>query len=84
MPAFPVDTHIYRLSGRLALRDSKANAEATHDILADLFPPDSYYAVHLNLIRHGREVCHARNPACERCVLQDLCAYYQNLDKDSD
>jgi endonuclease-3 len=72
------------LSGRLALRDSKANAEATHDILADLFPPDSYYAVHLNLIRHGREVCHARNPACERCVLQDLCAYYQNLDKDSD
>ena len=80
MPAFPVDTHIYRLSGRLALRDAKVNAEATHDILADLFPSDTYDAAHLNLIRHGREVCHARNPDCERCVLQDLCAYYQNLD----
>jgi endonuclease-3 len=83
MPAFPVDTHIYRLSGRLALRDAKANAEATHEILTDLFPPETYYAAHLNLIRHGREVCHARNPACERCVLQDLCTYYQNLLKDA-
>jgi len=81
MPAFPVDTHIYRLSGRLALRDPKANAEVTHDILADLFPQETYYAVHLNLIRHGREICHARKPACERCILQDLCQYYQNLDK---
>lgn len=82
-PAFPVDTHIYRLSGRLALRDAKASAEATHDILADLFPPETYYAAHLNLIRHGREVCHARNPACDRCVLQDLCHYYQNFLKDA-
>jgi endonuclease-3 len=79
MPAFPVDTHIYRLSGRLALRDPKATAEATHAILADLFPPETYYAAHLNLIRHGREVCHARNPACEICVLQDLCEYYKNI-----
>jgi endonuclease-3 len=78
IPAFPVDTHIYRLSGRLALRDSKATAEAAHDILADLFPPETYYAAHLNLIRHGREICHARNPACDRCVLQDICTYYQN------
>jgi endonuclease-3 len=81
MPAFPVDTHIYRVSGRLGLRDPKATAEAAHAILADLFPAETYYDVHLNLIRHGREVCHARKPACERCVLQDLCEYYQNLDK---
>ncbi|OGO15083.1 MAG: hypothetical protein A2Z14_05390 [Chloroflexi bacterium RBG_16_48_8] len=79
MPAFPVDTHIYRLSGRLALRDSKASAETAHDILADLFPQETYYAAHLNLIRHGREVCHARNPDCERCILQDLCQYYRDF-----
>lgn len=77
MPAFPVDTHIHRISGRLGLRGPKDNAERTHRILSELFPPEAYYDAHLNLIRHGREVCHARNPECERCVLQDLCLYYQ-------
>lgn len=81
MPAFPVDTHIYRLSGRLALRDAKTNADAAHKILADLFAPDTYYAAHLNLIRHGREVCRARKPACADCVLQDLCHYYETVVK---
>ncbi len=81
MPAFPVDTHIFRLSGRLALRDEKTNAEAAHEVLADLFPADTYFAVHLNLIRHGREICHARNPTCDECVLQDLCHYYETVIK---
>jgi len=44
--------------------------------LAEIFPQDSYYAAHLNLIRHGREVCHARTPQCPSCVLQDLCEFY--------
>jgi len=82
MPAFPVDTHIYRLSHRLGLRPAKASAEAAHGILAELFPPETYYAAHLNLIRHGREVCHARKPACEKCVLQDLCVYYAEVVKE--
>jgi endonuclease-3 len=81
MPAFPVDTHIFRLSGRLALRDENTNADAAHKVLADLFHPDTYYAAHLNLIRHGREVCHSRKPDCERCVLQDLCHYYETVIK---
>jgi endonuclease-3 len=81
IPAFPVDTHIYRVSGRLGLRAPNVNADAAHKILADLFPPESYYAAHLNLIRHGREVCHPRKPACERCVLQDLCPYYGDVVK---
>ncbi|HEX9680732.1 MAG TPA: endonuclease III [Anaerolineales bacterium] len=75
--AFPVDTHIHRVSGRLGLRPARASAEASHALLADLFPPSAYYAAHLNLIRHGREVCQARRPRCERCVLTDLCEYYQ-------
>ncbi len=75
MPAFPVDTHIYRVSGRLGLRPPRASLQQAHDLLARTFPPETYYAAHLNLIRHGREVCRARNPACPACVLRRLCPY---------
>ena len=75
-PAFPVDTHVYRVTGRLGLRAAKTSAERAHQTLAEIFPEDSYYAVHLNLIRHGREVCHARTPQCPSCVLQDLCEFF--------
>jgi len=75
-PAFPVDTHIYRVSGRIGLRPSKMNVEQSHAYLAALFPPDSYYAAHLNLIRLGREICQARRPRCDTCPLNLLCDYY--------
>jgi endonuclease-3 len=75
-PAFPVDTHIFRVSGRLGLRPASANAEEAHAILAGLLPPDSYYAAHLNIIHLGREICQARKPQCIRCPLRDLCIYY--------
>ncbi len=75
--AFPVDTHIYRVTGRIGLRPEKMNIEQCHHHLAELFPADAYKAAHLNLILLGREVCHPRKPACEVCVLQSLCDYYQ-------
>ncbi len=78
-PAFPVDTHIYRVSGRIGLRPAKMSAEQTHAHLARLLPPESYYAAHLNLIRLGREICQARRPNCPVCPLQDLCDYYARL-----
>jgi endonuclease-3 len=74
-PAFPVDTHIYRVSGRIGLRPEKMNPEQAHAHLARLLPPDSYYAAHLNLIRLGREICQARRPKCSICPLTDLCDY---------
>ena len=80
MPAFPVDTHIHRVSGRIGLRPQKAGREKTHEILADLFLPATYYSVHLNMIRHGRDVCKAPRPLCEQCDLSDLCEYYRRLD----
>jgi endonuclease III len=80
-PAFPVDTHIYRVTGRLGLRSAKTTADQAHKTLADIFPKDSYYTAHLNLIRHGREVCHARKPECPSCVLQDLCEFYSRQNK---
>lgn len=77
MPAFPVDTHIHRVSGRLGLRPEKMNAEAAHPHLAALFPAEEYGPAHLNLIRLGREVCHARKPDCPACPVRDLCAVGQ-------
>jgi endonuclease-3 len=82
-PAFPVDTHVYRVTGRLGLRPENINAEQAHDVLARLFPPEAYYAAHLNLIRLGREICHARRPECPRCPLKDVCDYYQRQSLDS-
>jgi endonuclease-3 len=79
MPAFPVDTHVYRVSGRLGIREDETSAEKAHEELARRFPVESYYDAHMNLIRHGREVCHARRPQCDQCVLKDLCSYYRSL-----
>lgn len=77
MPAFPVDTHVHRVTGRLGLRPEPMSADDAHAHFEGLLPPDTYYAAHLNLIRHGREVCHARNPECERCPLRRGCDYYK-------
>jgi endonuclease-3 len=83
MPAFPVDTHIYRVTGRLGLRPEKMNAEQAHDHLAALLPPEAYYPAHLNIIRLGREICQARKPRCPLCPLNDLCDYYaENFARD--
>ena len=76
MPAFPVDTHIYRVTGRLGLRPKKMNTEQAHEFLGELLPPETYYPAHLNLIPLGREICQARKPRCPVCPLQDLCDYY--------
>lgn len=75
LPAFPVDTHVHRVSGRLGLRPEKMSADAAHEHLEALFPPETYYDGHLNIIRLGREVCQARTPRCADCPLQDLCDY---------
>jgi endonuclease-3 len=78
-PAFPVDTHVHRVTGRLGLIGPKVNREQAHEILETLLPEELYYAFHLNVIRHGREICGARNPRCESCPLQSLCQYYDPL-----
>ncbi len=74
-PAFPVDTHIYRVTGRIGLRPATLTVEQTHPYLESLLPPETYYAAHLNLIRLGREVCHARKPDCPHCPIRRLCSY---------
>jgi endonuclease-3 len=82
-PAFPVDTHIYRVTGRLGIRPEKMNADQAHDYLAELIPEETYYPAHLNLIRLGREICQARKPRCPDCPLQDFCDYYAELQQNN-
>ncbi len=77
MPAFPVDTHIWRVSKRLGLIPAQTSREKAHELLEAMLPPDVYYPAHLNMIYHGREVCQARKPRCEECVLRELCDTYQ-------
>ncbi len=75
-PAFPVDTHVYRVCRRLGLLDQKISREKAHQLVERLIAPGDYCAFHLNLIAHGREVCKAQRPRCEICVLAPHCDYF--------
>ena len=79
MPAFPVDTHIYRITGRLGLRPEKMDIDQTHKLMLDLFDPAVYGPAHVNLILLGRRLCDARKPKCAECFLTDICDYYSSL-----
>jgi endonuclease-3 len=75
-PAFPVDTHIHRVSRRLGLIGPKVSADAAHALLEATLPPEAVYEFHIDMIQHGRQVCQAQRPRCAKCVLRDLCDYY--------
>ncbi len=76
-PAFPVDTHVHRVTKRLGLIGPRTTREKAHVDLETLVQPEDFYAFHLNLIRHGRQVCTSRKARCSDCGLTDLCDYYQ-------
>jgi endonuclease-3 len=69
MPAMPVDTHIYRVAQRLGLVGKKINVEKAHDVLESKVEPEDVFDFHLYLINHGRQMCKALRPRCDRCVL---------------
>jgi endonuclease-3 len=71
----PIDTHVWRTSKRLGLIGPKVNADQAHTIFAKITPPEWVYPLHVNLIRHGRQVCHAQRPSCGQCSLYKACAY---------
>lgn len=74
--AFPVDTHVQRVTQRLGLAKAADDPARIKTLWESLVPAEWFYALHLNLIRHGRLVCAARKPACDVCVLQSLCNYF--------
>lgn len=81
MPAMPVDTHVHRVSLRLGIMPPGMSADAGHVWLETLLGADAdrIFAVHVEMIRHGRELCIARNPRCSECFLADICDYANAL-----
>jgi endonuclease III len=75
-PTIAVDTHIFRVGNRTGLAVGKTPFEVETKL--DLIVPDKYkHHAHHWLILHGRYVCLARRPLCERCLIADLCLYEQ-------
>lgn len=74
-PAFPIDTHVHRIVLRLGWVPPNTTADRAYQLLAPQVPADIRYDLHVAMITHGRTVCRAQHPACDRCVLRDLCPY---------
>lgn len=74
-PAMAVDTHVFRVSARLGLTRGAKNPLQTEKQLVKRIPENRIATAHHWLILHGRYVCLARNPKCEKCGLIDICRY---------
>ena len=72
LPGLPVDTHVGRLSRRLGLTTEDDPVKVEHELGA-LLPPAQWGEFSLRVILHGRRVCDAKKPACDRCALERLC-----------
>ncbi len=78
MPAFPVDTHVHRVSTRIGFIP-QTSADKAHGLMERIVPPEDRYAFHIHLISHGRAICKAQRPLCERCPLTAHCDYYRSV-----
>jgi len=75
MPLMPIDRHVERVSRRVGLLPPKANIDEAHDLFLGVFAPDEMYEAHVNLIQHGRKVCHAQRPDHDVCPLLTRCRF---------
>lgn len=77
IPAIAVDTHVARVSKRLGYAKESDEPEKIEAKLEKIFPRDSHIRLHYQIILFGREVCHAKNPECDRCALTSRCRYFK-------
>jgi endonuclease-3 len=77
LPAFPVDTHIHRVTRRLGIAPEKATPDGVQHIVEAVLPDAETYSLHVLLITHGRQVCRAQVPRCGSCSLRHLCLHGQ-------
>lgn len=70
---FPVDAHVLRVLKRLGLASPDLTMQKAQDTLQPQVPSRLRYALHVNLVQHGRTVCKARRPICAGCCLRRLC-----------
>ncbi|MDD6489895.1 MAG: endonuclease III [Clostridia bacterium] len=75
-PAVVVDTHCIRITSRLGFHNIK-DATKIETILRKILPPEESNDFCHRLVLHGRAVCDARNPKCEKCCMNDICDYYK-------
>ncbi|WP_129409198.1 endonuclease III [Marinitoga lauensis] len=75
--AIAVDTHVFRVSNRIGLANSKDVKETEEDLMK-VIPKEMWGKAHHWLIFHGRNTCKARNPKCEECPIKEYCDYYKN------
>jgi endonuclease-3 len=71
-PSLPVDTHIFRVAKRLGLIGPKVSIDKAPSLLQEQIPPSKVYQFHVHMIEHGRRLCRARQPNCDRCTLNDI------------
>jgi len=74
-PLMPVDRHVERVSRRIGLLPAKATADQAHEVFLALLEPDQMHEAHVNLIQHGRRICHARNPQHDICPVRERCRF---------
>jgi len=74
-PAFPVDTHVHRVTRRLGWIPGKTSADEAHRLLEPLIPAPRRLAAHVNFITLGREICRPRRPDCPSCPLRTHCRF---------
>ena len=74
-PLMPVDRHVERVAQRVGLLPKKATAAEAHDYFLAMLEPDQMHEAHVNLIHHGRAVCHARRPNHDACPLRPRCRF---------
>jgi endonuclease-3 len=72
-PSLPVDTHIFRVAKRLGRIGHKVSIDKAPTLLQEQIPPSKVYQFHVHMIEHGRRICHARQPHCDRCILGAVC-----------
>lgn len=75
-PKMAVDTHVYRVAARIGLTTNAKNPLQTENQLMKYFPAEKVPLAHHWLILHGRYICLARKPLCEKCGLTEWCKYY--------
>ncbi|AEW02875.1 endonuclease III [Niastella koreensis] len=76
-PNMAVDTHVFRVAARIGLTlNAKTPLAAEKQLIAQI-PKELIHIAHHWLILHGRYVCVARNPKCDKCGITEVCKYYQ-------
>ena len=75
IPAFPVDTHVARVSKRLNLCLESDTVETIEDKLTKTFPAEEWASLHLRMVLFGRYICKAVKPLCNECLFKENCPY---------